>query len=199
MACLRLLPLFFFSLFLASCHDDDEEVAPLSNQLEYDSRTYDLGMGLTYDFGPFALHSEKTHYAQGILLTDAKSVNQKPNIVLRLYLFNPGTNVPVTGTFEFGDVKNMPSDRAAAKYRWKNFFLNSGLLLDLNKDQELDPDQEYFEIRNGSITLSGTAPDYTVNCNVILETGKPLKAQFKGTFIPITVSSSGDDLTSSRS
>jgi hypothetical protein len=194
----RLLLLLFCGFLTVSCSDDDE-VPPLSNQLEYDSSKYDLGMGLTYDLGPFGFGSEQTHYIQGILLTDAATLNQDPTFTLNLFLFSSGTVVPVTGTFEFADVASMSSlDRVIEKYKWKNFFLNSGLLLDVNKDKNLDRDQEYFEIINGTITLSGTAPNYTIACDVTLETGKQLKAQYTGTFIPIPTTTEDEDMTVNR-
>ncbi|WP_210489635.1 hypothetical protein [Rufibacter aurantiacus] len=189
----RLLILLFCSFLVTSCSkDDDEEVIPpLENQLEYNDVKYDLATVLSVDLGAAGFSTTETHYGQAFLLSDYVATGTAaPKIILQLYMFSKGAASFGSGTFEFADVEQADAE---TKYKDKNFFFDSALLIDLNGDEEMDENTETFMIKAGTIKLSGTAGNYNIECDVTLENNKGLLAQYSGVVTPITIDDDDDD------
>ncbi|RNI23569.1 hypothetical protein EFB08_18745 [Rufibacter latericius] len=192
------MTLLLCSFLVASCgNDDEEEVAPLDNQIEYENNRYALTVGLSFDLGPIGfVENSNTHYAQAFIIADTATATQDPNMYLELYLFSSGATAFKTGTFEFADLSNETSEEAAeAKYQGKNFFIESFFYKDANDDQEFDEDTETFSITGGTVTISGTPSNYTIECDVQLENNQGLKAHYSGDIVPISTDPDDDDAT----
>jgi hypothetical protein len=184
----RLMTLLLCSFLAVSCGDDDDDVAPLSNQLEYENTRYDLDLAFSVDYGPFGfIDDNETHYAQEFVLFDTIGSTQASRIALDLVLLSSGTSAFQTGTFDFADLSNETSASVVeGKYRDKNIFLESAFLKDVNNDGEFDENTETFMISGGTVKITGTAPTYVLDCDLVLEGGKTVKAQYAGEFINIT-------------
>ncbi|WP_205503623.1 hypothetical protein [Rufibacter psychrotolerans] len=184
----RLLALLLSSVLVMSCGDDDEDdVAPLTNQIEYDNTRYGADIALSIDFGPFGfIEGTNTHYAQVFALLDTVTKTESTRAVLDMFLLSAGTSVFKTGTFTYADLSEETDEEAvAAKYRDQNIFILSAFLLDVNNDQELDEDTEAFQVKSGTVTVSGTAPNYTIECDLLMQNDKGLKAHYSGEVFPI--------------
>ncbi|WP_207433504.1 hypothetical protein [Sabulibacter ruber] len=186
----RLLTLLLCSFLAVSCGDDDDEeqIAPLSNQIEYNNTRYNADLALSWDFGPIGFSEDvETHYAQEFALLDTVTKTLSVKAALDMFLLSSGTTTFKTGTFDYVnlddeiDFEDEESVAAAtAKYRDKNLILQTAFLLDSNNDEEFDEDTEVFEVTGGSITVSGTAPNYTIECDVQLQNNNGLKAHYSG-------------------
>ncbi|KAA3440603.1 hypothetical protein [Rufibacter hautae] len=190
----RLLVLLFCSFLAVSCSkdDDDEEVIPpLENQLEYNDVTYDLATVLSVDLGAAGFSTTETHYGQAFILSDYVATGTAaPKVILELYMFSKGAASFGSGTFEFADVELADAE---TKYKDKNFFFDSNLLIDLNGDEEMDEDKETFMIKSGTIKMSGSGTNYNIECDVTLENNKGLRAQYSGVVTPITIDGDEED------
>ncbi|MBC3540683.1 hypothetical protein ACFSC6_12405 [Rufibacter sediminis] len=176
--------LLFCGFLTASCGDDDEESLPsLSNQLEYYDMMYDLTLGATFDGGPTGFSSNDTHFGRVFLVTDADNIGERVNLVFDTYSL--GTSGFKAGRFDYGSIAGLTSAQRSAAYGNRSFFVNSYLVVDLNDDEELD-NSEVVMITGGTVTISGTAPEYTLECDVVLENGQTVRAQYTGDFIDIT-------------
>ncbi|ALI99150.1 hypothetical protein [Rufibacter tibetensis] len=189
----KLLTLLLCSFLTVSCGDDDEEELPsLENQLEYDTTIYDLTIGATADLGPVGFASNDTHYGQVFLVTDATASKEKVTLVF--YTFSLGTSNFKPGRFEYANLAGMTAAQQETAYGKKNIFLESAFVFDVNDDDELDYDNEAISITKGTLNISGTAPDYMLDCDVELENGKRVRAQYTGEFIDITDNIGDDDI-----
>lgn len=186
---LTLLLLLFCGLFTVSCSsddDDDTSTPALSNQFEYDTKRYDLKTGVYADLDLSDMFGMEvsSHSSRVFILADADLLSSSATFSteLVLALFSPGTSF-TTGTFQYASIDNIVQ---LAAQQNKYFFTQSGLLIDLNADGDSDDEGEELAITGGTIKVSGTQPNYTVECDLTLENGKSLKVQYSGAFIDVT-------------
>ncbi|WP_181306739.1 hypothetical protein [Rufibacter sp. XAAS-G3-1] len=182
----KLMTLLLCGFLTVSCGDDDEEQLPsLENQLEYFDTIYDLTLGASLDAGATGFSTTNTHHVQAFLLTDVNQNTGAEKVNLVFYTYSLGASSFKTGRFEYANFAGLTLAQRTATYGNKSFFLNSYLVVDLNNDKQLD-NTEVVRIASGSVNISGTAPNYTLDCHVVLENGQTLRAQYSGEFIDIT-------------
>lgn len=157
-----------------SCKDDDEnEVNNAPNELSYDGKTYTPVNGYVYDAG-----AVESHYNKDFYLTDGEADFENQDLSNASFLFSaelysPGTSEFQTGTFQFNDDGNVDN---------KHFFDHSDIILDANGNKQLDIEDEFYNVRAGTITVSGSHPSYTIALDVTLDNDKALKGRYSGTF-----------------
>ncbi len=179
-----LVLLLFVSLGLAACKEDEPEPAPapatvITNSVEVDGKAYKFVDGLVFDYGPFFLGSRYTHYNYDIAIVNAEIDLEdetydytKASAVLWIDLFSPGTTGFKTGTFQYIDKASMTESNTYTKY-----FFNFAFFGALQKDGYI-----YLEATGGTVKVSGTPHNYTLEYDLMLSNGKPLKGSYKSTF-----------------
>lgn len=159
--------------------DDDKLDTGLNNQLEYNGTKYALKSGFVTDYG-----SDEAHYNYDFELADGTFDNEgdSDNSTVEVYfeLYSSGSSSFKTGTFQFITATD-DDEITDAKFSNKNFFSYGDILIDKNSDMEFD-DNEVIEVTGGTVIVSGTARNYTVEFDVSLEDGKKAKGKFSGSF-----------------
>lgn len=174
------LSIFFLLIGIAvSCKDSDggDPVPALTNAVEYNGKTYNLLDGLIFDYGAFGLgtNNNLTHYNYDFAVVNGeiKQVNgvyDEDNVTAGIWveLYSPGTDSFEPGTFTYMDEKNMTESAIANKY----FFKNASFLA------VEEQGYTFLYVKGGTVKVSGTANNYTLEYDMVLEDGKPLKGSF---------------------
>ncbi|WP_207434262.1 hypothetical protein [Sabulibacter ruber] len=166
----------------SACSDDDDEVSPdTENRIEYNGASYTLKSGVVIDYG--VTGDEDTHYNYDFMVTDGilpdtEEIFEIPNAKISVYaeLLSPGADAFEVGTFTF------VQDVNAAQNRDKHVFEYVEVVVDSNNDNMLDMDDDYLEVTGGTIKVSGSNNDYTVEYNLTLDGGKTVKGNYSGDF-----------------
>ncbi len=176
------ISVFFLLIGIAvSCKDNEESVPvpALTNAVEYNGKSFHLLDGILFDNGAFGLEANNTtHYNQDIALVNGeiKQVNgvyDEDNVTAGIWieLYSPGSSSFKTGTFTFISENNMTESATANKF----FFTNASFLAIEEQGYV------YLKATGGTVKVSGTANNYTLEYDLVLEDGKSLKAAFNKT------------------
>ncbi|MCC9166929.1 hypothetical protein [Pontibacter harenae] len=168
---------------LASCSDDDDDNATpsLDDKVEYDGQTYNLRTGVVEDYGTGDVEG---HYNYDFYVTDGTLVVEddeaasleNAKILVYTELFSSGEAAFTTGTFTF--VQDAESSQANGKH----VFENAEVIVDSNNDNILDENDDVFEATGGTVTVSGSNNNYTLDFNLTLNNGKTARGNYSGNF-----------------
>jgi hypothetical protein len=153
------------------CKKEAEEPANLAT---LDGQSYALKKGLAFDYGAF----EDSHHNFDFFITDdadlsvnSEQVNGK--ILIYLELFSAGEAGFKTGTFTYNSSSNIDE---------QSFFSYADVSVDTNNDGILDFEEGLMEVIGGSVTVSGSSPDFTISYDLLLPNNKNLLGSYSGTY-----------------
>lgn len=189
--------ILLFSFFAVSCQEDDDNPVTPTNETEYNGTKYSMDEGLIMDYGEWGFYGQTaTHYNYDFLITngsigynngDVEEINGSIAIIAELY--SSGASKFNTGTFNYINSDNdgsLNESQLEAKYKDKFVFSDAGILLDTNGNKELFDDlQSAILVTGGTIKVSGTEPNYTIEYNLTLQNGQTAKGSFNKTFVKI--------------
>ncbi|WP_225000147.1 hypothetical protein [Cesiribacter sp. SM1] len=165
-------------LAITSCDDDDAK--PASAPIMFDGKGYTAQKGFAFDFGP---DLAETHYNYDFALVDQANVTLddledadeiEAKFLLYAELFSPGSDEFRTGTFTY--------DAQATDVEGDYYFNQLSLVVDSNNDGKLsDSDNEYLP-QSGTVTVSGSANNYTLSLDLTMAGGKKLTGSYSGNF-----------------
>ena len=163
---LQLFSLILLSL-LTSCGKD--EVAPIINEIEFEGQIYKPVYGLILDFGK----ERETHYnynfyiSDGEITFDGEALDISTDATFFLYaaLISEGENEFQVGDFEYGYQANL-----------------AGLNIFHTPIMSIREGSRLLRGRDGSISVTGEFPNYTVKYDGLRFAGESLSGEFSGTF-----------------
>lgn len=152
-----------------SCKKDAE--GPV-NQATIDGKAYTIKKGLAVDYGAYGT----THYNYDYYLTDDANLttgSEQVNGTILIYmeLFSSGATEFRTGTFSYNSSTDIEG---------QNFFRFADVLVDANNDNILDDTDTYMEAIGGTVTVSGTNPNFTVAYDLSFPNNKKLVGSYTG-------------------
>jgi hypothetical protein len=192
----------FFAFAAVSCEEKDKDKNPSpdnSKQTEYNGSKYTIKKGFYQDGGPMDLvGDDDSHYNQNFFLTDGNvTLKEDGNfenpgdakILFMAGLLSPGTTGFKTGTYEYSNIfqdETLLSESAFdAKYRNRNVMLLSFIIADTDGDKNFE-EEDPQNVTGGTIKVSGTKPNYTLEYDLTLEGNKKLKGQYTGNYQQVT-------------
>ncbi|MDX5420409.1 MAG: hypothetical protein LPK09_14435 [Hymenobacteraceae bacterium] len=186
------------ALFAVSCKDNSPDPAsPAGINTEYDNVKYAIKNGFMHDGGPMDYFMDdeaenKTHYNYSFIMTDGTPIFEGEDVVrmddgeiiILAVLLSPGSSGFKTGTFEYanwlGD-EELGEEELETKYRNKYFFPFAYVITDKDKDKNWEEEIGAM-VTGGTIKVSGTPSNYTLEYDLTLEGNKTLKGKFTGKF-----------------
>lgn len=156
-------------IVLSSCGSDDSTA--LVNELFFDGTSLMGENGIAVDVGSSDQHYEFDFgISDGDLAYNSSSgsfqFSTSSSFVVTFGAASFGSNQFNTGTFEFRSViDDVP----------ENSYFFSGTFIDIENSMTLS-------VTDGTITISGSSPDYALEFDLILTGGKTLTGAFVGTF-----------------
>ncbi len=207
----KILPFFALllslSMFTSSCSDKEDkdevvEPAPTGNT-SFDNKAYDIKNGFYVEGGAVNMYADDpTHFMNYFILTDGTpNFDDDGNaedladgkILMMGGLFSPGGTGFTPGTFNYisfaGDI-NLTEAQREAKYKDKSFFNSPIIVIDTDGDKNFEEEAE-INVTGGTIKISGTAPNYTVEYDLTIAGGKNLKGKFTGAFTKLEMEMGG--------
>lgn len=168
---LLLLTILSGCLFFISCNKDDGD-DPVANQVTFDGTAYVLVDGLIYDYGSGSpSRGTSTHYNYDFYISDDQIVDGETgvNATILIYaeLFAAGSTGFSTGTFTYTD-RSMTGSTDG-----NNFF---------DYAQVVFPNGTIHMASSGTITVSGTEPNYSLDFNLNFPNSVKLTGSYTGTF-----------------
>ncbi|MCC9166928.1 hypothetical protein [Pontibacter harenae] len=190
--------------FVSCSKDDDEDTTPsLNNQIEYNGTTYNIQTGIIEDWGSVGLsdgdedlyisNDNVTHYNYDVSITDgtlqANSDGELENVGATVFVYaellSPGTTNFTTGTFSYIEYEDdLTQEQIDAKYNNKSFFEDAYIVIDANGNGTLDASDasSIAYATGGTITVSGSNNNYTVDYNLTLDNGRTIVGSYSGDF-----------------
>jgi hypothetical protein len=179
-----------------ACSKDDPTEVDTTNTIQYDGTTSTLKTGALVDFGASPYYgSANTHLNYDFYVTDgaiiANSAGElddiKGKIGVWVWLESPGaTSAFKTGTYNFIDGSNdssLSDAQLRTKYENKFFIAGSSLYINTNVNTSFDDTAtQEIEIKSGSVTVSGTKPNYTITYDLVMENNKTIKGNYSAGF-----------------
>jgi hypothetical protein len=165
-------------LATASCEDDDAK--PASAPITFDGKGYTAQKGFAFDFGP---DLAETHYNYDFALVDQPNVTlgdledaEQIDAKFLFYaeLFSPGSDKFRTGTFTY--------DAQGTEVEGDFYFNQSNLIVDSNNDGKLSELDTTYDPQAGTVTVSGSANNYTLSLDLTMVGGKKLTGSYSGNF-----------------
>ena len=160
---LSILALVIFT----SCGDDDGDGPSVNNEITVGSQTYAITNGAFIDLG----ESEGT--SQGVFaIADANitisasqlSISTSSTIRVVVQLISLGTGGLQSGGYELGDVLRPDAGQV--------FFVT-----------QIRADGTDLNVDSGTVTLSGSAPNFTLQFDLSLDGGERLTGGYQGEFV----------------
>ncbi len=164
---LLLLSVFTLIIFTSCGDDDGDSGVTVNNEITIGSSTYEITNGGFVDLG----ESEGT--SQGVFgIADANisisgsqlSISTSTTIRVVVQLISVGTGGGQSGEYELGDVLRPDAGKV--------FFVTQILA-----------DGEVLSVDSGTVTLSGSSPNFTLQYDLNLDGGDKLTGGFKGEFV----------------
>jgi len=152
-------------LLISSCGSDDGGDTSVENQVTLGDEIFDINNGGFVDFG----ESEGTSQGGFILTDGAVSISgntfsvSQATISISFTLVSLGTGGLQSGSYPFGDVVSAGSTNA---------FLGAAISANGASPQ----------VTGGTITLSGSSPNFTITLDLDLNTDEKLTGGFAGEF-----------------
>jgi hypothetical protein len=188
-----LLLIASFCLTFNSCKKDDPE-PEVKNQVEYNGTKSTLVSGAYIDFGTYNYYgTTPTHLNYDFFATDGNLVvsngeltDIKGKMTVYVYLESFGTTSFNTGTYTYlsgeGDGA-LTNTQLTTKYQNKSFMAAGAVYIssDINASIDATSTQE-IDVKSGSVTVSGTKPNYTLTYDLVLENNNTVKGSYSGNF-----------------
>ena len=168
---LKLVAFLIPALFLlGSCSEEEDSSGIDTNMIDYSGNKQEIKQAVIRE--PGTLYS---HLMKGFIMSN---MDITPGVGLGLTVFSSDESNLEAGDYQFIDVNSeeFTNDNVAGM----NFFSGS-FLLDENNDKQLD-DSDEIDVNGGTVTITGTQPNYTVIFDLTLENGKTVKGNYSGTF-----------------
>jgi hypothetical protein len=181
------LLLAFASLFIVACEkDDDDDDDNGNNTIVFDGTSYTIVDGLVEDYGEYdpIESGEYTHWNYDFSLLDVEFTQEteegytywdapeSASFFAYAELFSPGTTSFQAGTFEFIEYDSATPENIDGK-----FFFNEAYM-----GIKVDGDETGFEATAGTVKVSGSGSNWTIEFDLTLEGGKTAKGSYSGTF-----------------
>ena len=171
---------------------DDPE--PVKNEVEYNGTNYNLDQGLIVDYGAESLYGDDdTHYDYDFYVSDGDIENNGDEVeeiqgsfAVFTECYSFGDAGFKTGTFTYVDSSNdgsLSDNQLETKYKNKSVF-GSAVYIDTNGNGILS-DESPIRATGGTVKVSGSSPDYTIEYDLTLANGKTLKGRRTGSFSKI--------------
>lgn len=167
------------SAFLMSCEKDDDDDDGGSNSIVFDGTSYSIKDGLISDYGAYDTHWNYDFVLVNAALTevteDGYTYFDAPEATFYVYaeLFSPGTSSFQTGTFQY-----MSYDASAEDVDGKYYFYDVTVgTRNADGTNEMD-----YEATAGTVKVTGSGSNYTIEFDVTVEGGKTVKGSYSGTF-----------------
>lgn len=155
----------FGLILIQSCGSDDGDGMSIKNQLSVKGTTYDVTHGAYVDLGT------ASGVTQGILAVSDGEVSIENNT------FTVDGNSTVYFLANFAAVGN---SLEPGEYSFSDSI--SGIITQAFYGVLISADGTSLEVTEGTIELSGTAPNFTMIFNISLKGGGKLTGSFKDTF-----------------
>ncbi len=176
---------------------EDMEDPSEENTLVYNNTNYTIKDGGIEDYGAFPPldNGITSHYnfdfyifdADFTIVTEGEDIywEAPPDATFGFYaeLFSPGIGGFQTGAFQFMDLSNANQSSINGKYffDYADVYIDSRGFFDEN-GEERDNFQVEQEVVGGTITVSGSGLNYTLNVDVTLQNGQRLQGSCSLTF-----------------
>lgn len=165
------LTLSIASLLIFSSCGNDDSTQDIINELFFDGTSLVGEEGIAVDRG-----QEENHYELSFAISDGNinynassggfQFSTSSKFIFSFGARSLGSSQFSAGTFEFRSVIDAVPDA--------NYFF-SGVLVDIDNSNT-------HSVTDGTITISGSSPDYTLQFDVTFTDGKTLTGAFVGTF-----------------
>lgn len=166
-----ILSLSVAAILLTSSCGSDDSTAAVVNELLFDGTSLEGASGIVVDIG-----ATDDHYTQLFAISDGDmnyngstgsfQFQTSSKFFLSLGAASLGNSQFSTGTFEYRQLASSVPDVS-------HFY--SGTFVDIDNSQTLS-------VTGGTITISGSSPNYTLQFDLTLTGGKKLTGAYVGTF-----------------
>jgi hypothetical protein len=181
------LLIFTLSLLFFSCSKDDNENSNQSStSLEVNGQSYDISKATAVDNHRY---SSDSHAEFDFLMTNGNlTILAEPmsyfgfeatnaSILLNVQMFSNNTE------FSNGVYTYIQNGNISNPLPGSNFFSQLGIQIDGNNNNDLnDPQDRYLTATSGTISVSGTSPNYTLEIDVILSNNENFRYTYSGGF-----------------
>lgn len=198
----KLYPLIILALAISitSCKKDNQTQIDNRNVIEYNGARSTLKAGALIDFGPYSYYgTTDTHLNYDFYTTDGAIIANaageiddiKGKIAVWVWLESPGaTTAFKTGTYTFIDGSNdatLTDAQLKAKYENKQFLVGGSVYINTNVDTSIDDNAtQEIDIKSGSVTISGTKPNFIITYDLVMQNDKTLKGSYSKGFLVFT-------------
>ncbi len=175
------------TLFLTSCSHSSNDTAaitpPSTTGFSIDGTTYSNFNGKAvdnYHFSPTTESSYKFIFSDGTINVSASPASycgfttSNATMAVNLDVYSSGSAIqPGTYNFYSGSSSSAPS----------NYFDTFSIYLDKNGNHSIsDPQDRVYHATAGTIVITGTGPNFTVNINVTLDNGNNFQYTYNSGF-----------------
>ncbi|TKB98842.1 hypothetical protein [Pedobacter cryophilus] len=182
-------------LGFSSCSKDDEMEID-ANTIEYDGTKSVLKKGalIDFDISPY-YGTTDTHLNYDFYITDGAVITDNTGQIFDIqgkfgvwiWLESFGTTGGFkTGTYTFIDGVNdasLTDAQKKTKYENKLFMAGASVFLNTNVSTSFDSgNTQEIEIKSGSVTVSGSKPNYTITYDLVMENNKTVKGSYSAGF-----------------
>lgn len=181
-----LLLLLLTGVFFVAC-EEEEEKDDEKNIITYDGLSYTMKDGVLEDYGSGSPHVENTHYNYNVVIADAPlklitgndgethwRFGDGSTFGIDIELYSPGTNSFNTGTFNYLDWYD--DGLTQADFDGKYFFADGSVFFISGNTQSV------YLVTSGTIKVSGSSLDYSIEFDLIINNGKAIKGNYSGSF-----------------
>ncbi|MVO09700.1 hypothetical protein GOQ30_11070 [Flavobacterium sp. TP390] len=181
------LLVFTLSILLLSCSkDDNDDSNQSSTRLAVNGKSYEISKATAVDNYRF---SSESHAEFDFLMTNGnltilaepmsyfgfEATNASILLNVQMFSYNSSFSNGVYTYVQNGDMLNpQPSS---------NFFNQLGIQIDGNNDNDFnDLEDSYLTATDGTVTVSGTSPNYTLAIDVTLSNNENFRYTYSGGF-----------------
>jgi hypothetical protein len=184
--------LLSFTILFASCEKNEITDLEIST-LEYNNKKHNLESGgilksqTTTMFGTTPTHKNYDFYTtDGEFVTNSAGefLNISGSVVAFAELNSPNTTEFQTGVFQYIDSSEdfkLSEETLKAKYDGKSFFTYAYIIAE-SKNNALLNFSNKIDVMSGTITVSGSKPNYTIEYMLVLENGKTASGKYSKGF-----------------
>jgi hypothetical protein len=187
--------LSIFAILFASCEKNETASLDIST-LKYNEQKYTLAAGGIVDsqmktlFGTTSTHKNYDFYTtdgEFVFNKAGEFLNVKGSVVAFAELNSPNGVDFQTGVFQYLDSSDdykLSNQELKNKYEGK-FFFTYGYIISETRNNALLNFSNKIDVESGSIKVSGTKPNYTIEYELILENGKTASGKYSKGFLKL--------------
>jgi len=180
-----------FAATSCSLFEKKDDPKPAKSEVEYNGSNYNLDQGLIVDLGAANLYgNDDTHYDYDFYVSDGDIEDNGDEVEeiqgsfgIFTECYSLGDSEFKTGTFTFVDASNdgsLSDSQRQTKYKNKSVFASS-VYIDANGNGILS-DEVPIRANGGTVKVSGSSPNFTIEYDLTLANGKTLKGRRTGSF-----------------